>query len=73
MAVSDKSLESMSEEEQVEATYQALLPSLMEFDSNLTGYTFWREHVIFLETMTRYVDLFNIPHLITAFSPRIFE
>lgn len=60
---SDKSNESLSEEEIIENSYHALLPKLLTFNNNLTRYTFWREHVLFLNTLTEFIPCFNVPKL----------
>ncbi len=60
---SDKSNESLSEEEIIENSYHALLPKLLTFNNNLARYTFWREHVLFLKTLTEFIPCFNVPKL----------
>jgi len=65
------SAESVSEESSSESSYQALLPKLVVFENSIKGYTFWREHCIFLETMAEFIDRFNVPKALEALGPRI--
>lgn len=49
------------------------MPELLEFDASLTRYTFWREHVLFLDTMRSFVKYFSVPQLIEEYSPKIYD
>ena len=71
--VSDKSGESLTEEEIIENSFMSFLNKLMIYEEHIRGYNYWWEHVTFLNSLTDFIHCFNVPKMIELVKPWIDE